>query len=286
MHAAPVDLEPFRARIASVAPDLARLPLTAMSDGWDSLAIDAGGAWVFKFPRHAAGTERLRREARLLSLVRRHVSLQVPELVLHEGDEPFSQHRKIPGRSLESADYARLDALERDALAETLAVFYAELHAIPVAEAEAAGAPPGPKWMPASEILERVRPTIPAHLRDFLETTMAAYDAIPADDATIYGYFDGHGWNMAFDHEAGRLNGCYDFADSGIGPRHQDLSYTNWIARDLTLRIIARYERLAGIEVNRDRVMLYSAALRFDELAHAFGDPADRLRAVEDWAKP
>lgn len=104
--------------------------------------------------------------------------------------------------------------------------------------------------------------------------------------AAIDGYFDGHGWNIAFDHATGTLNGVFDFADSGFGARHQDLSYSNWISPDLTLRIIARYEQLTGQAIDRDRVMLYSAVLRLVEFAQAAPDRAylsERLRALEDW---
>ena len=45
--------------------------------------------------------------------------------------------------------------------------------------------------------------------------------AMPPDPlGTVYGFFDGHGWNMAFDHARGRLNGIFDFGDSGFGPLH------------------------------------------------------------------
>ena len=64
-----------------------------------------------------------------------------------------------------------------------------------------------------------------------------AFAALPADDE-ITGYFDGHGWNMAFDHEHGVLNGVYDFADGGIGPRHQEFCYANFVSPDLSERII------------------------------------------------
>ncbi len=44
---------------------------------------------------------------------------------------------------------------------------------------------------------------------------------------SVFGYFDGHGWNMAFDHEQGVLNGVYDFADAAIGPRSREFVYSN-----------------------------------------------------------
>ena len=102
-------------------------------------------------------------------------------------------------------------------------------------------------------------------------------------DELVYGYFDGHGWNMAFDHETGMLNGVFDFADSGFGSRHRDLSYSNWISADLTLRIIDRYEELARVKVNRDLVMLYSSALRLAELAEEFLSDAHAVANVVDW---
>ena len=94
---------------------------------------------------------------------------------------------------------------------------------------------------------------------------------------------------MAFDHARSRLSGVYDFADSGFGARHQDLSYSNWISRDLTLRIIDRYETMTGLSIDRDRVMLYSQMLCFVEFADtAPGDPdlPDRLAALRRWFAP
>jgi hypothetical protein len=94
---------------------------------------------------------------------------------------------------------------------------------------------------------------------------------------------------MAFDPETATLNGVYDFADSGFGARHQDLSYSNWISRDLTLRIIDRYERMTGLSIDRERVMLYSQMLRFVEFANAAPDDPDlpdRLASLRQWFAP
>src|SRR5690606_2345867 len=92
-------------------------------------------------------------------------------------------------------------------------------------------------------------------------------DLDPDPYGTIYGFFDGHGWNMAFDHAAGRLNGVYDFADSGLGPLHQDFLYSNLISADLTARIITAYERETGRHIDRDRVDLLTGTHRLWELA-------------------
>jgi hypothetical protein len=139
-------------------------------------------------------------------------------------------------------------------------------------------------WMAPDDIVAGALPKLPRGYKGFLERTITAYSrlSIPGDEL-VFGYFDGHGWNMAFDHSTGLLNGVYDFADSGFGARHRDLSYSSWISADLTLRIIERYEQLARVAVNRERVMLYTSALRLAELAEGFLDEDLAISNVTDW---
>jgi aminoglycoside phosphotransferase (APT) family kinase protein len=282
----PLDLPPYRDRIAAVAPELADLPPLLLGDGWDSVALEVAG-WIFKFPREAEAAARLRREHDLLRLIRPRLTLPVPDLVLHDGGGTFSQHRKLPGESLETVHYLGLPPERRDALAATLARLYAELHAIPIADAEAAGAQLIDLRLPAAEILSRLRPkSLPPALAGFLEATMAAYGVLPDEPGeTTYGYFDGHGWNMAFDHATGTLNGVFDFADSGIGPRHRDLSYASWIHPDLSRDIARRYSALTGYPLDPERVVLHNSALRFSEYAEGVLEQvvADPLGMLDDY---
>jgi Ser/Thr protein kinase RdoA (MazF antagonist) len=129
---------------------------------------------------------------------------------------------------------------------------------------------------------------LPEGLRPFAERTLAAWHALPPDPhGTTYGFFDGHGWNMAFDHAAGRLNGIYDFGDSGFGPLHQEFVYMNWIARDLTERIVTKYELLTSRPLDRRRIELMSGILRLSELAQFSEDPeraSVSVRILADWA--
>lgn len=280
-------LAELRETIVAVLPEFEKSELRILNAGWDSVGVEADGDWIFKFPRRPEAEERLRQEARLLAMVRAHAELPVPDMVLFEAPRLFSRHRKLPGGFLEPADYLPLAERQRDAIAEQMAGLYAALHAIPHAEARAAGAVRIGEWMVPDEAA-RCAPHLPPGLLPKLAPTLAAFTAELARQPgeTVYGYFDGHGWNMAFDKATGVLNGVYDFADSGFGARHQDLSYSNWIARDLTLRIVGRYERMTGLAIDRERVMLYSQMLRFVEFAEAApdrDDVADRLAAIEAW---
>ncbi len=101
----------------------------------------------------------------------------------------------------------------------------------------------------------RALPLLPAAWRERAERLVREYAKLPADPlGSIFGFFDGHGWNMAFDSEAGRLNGVYDFADAGIGPLHQEFIYSAFIDADLTERIVAAYERFSGRRLKRRRM--------------------------------
>jgi hypothetical protein len=273
----------FRAHVIGTLPQFAGAQFHVLSQGWDSLALECDG-WIFKFPRTREAEVRLRREVAILAFLKPRVTMPLPHMVLNDGPVPFSQHLKIAGDSLESDDYAKLDEGRRNALATRMAQLYAELHVLPLNRMQQVGATGVDPWMAPDEIIAGAGPKLPRGYKGFLTRTVAAYRKLSiSGDELVFGYFDGHGWNMAFDHVTGMLNGVYDFADSGFGSRHRDLSYSNWISADLTLRIISRYEEFSRVAVNRDLVMLYTSALRLAELAEGVLPDEQGVANVTNW---
>lgn len=272
----------YRDAIRTVRPDLAGLPLVLHTRGWDSNAVEVGGT-IFKFPKQAEAVPRLRREAAFLSLVRQRVALAVPDMKLHESPTLFSEHTMIPGTIIETPGYDVLSDVQKQAMAETLARFYADLHTIPVADAIAAGAEPKHGWPPAEETLSVLRDRLPRDVWEFAARAFAAYDDLPAEEE-IFGYFDGHGWNMAFDHERGVLNGVYDFADAAIGPLSREFTYPALTSTDLAERIVAMYEALTGRRIDRRTMAVRLSVQNFSELA---GDAPDEefTRRVVQWSE-
>lgn len=286
--ASEMQLETLQAAIAGSFPELADSRFTLLAVGWDSVAVDVDDRLVFKFPRHAAAEQRLVAEASLLAVIRPAVTMPVPESTLHPGPPLFSRHVRIEGEHLLTRQYERLPVGARQRLAADMALFYAELHSLDARAMAAAGAGPIESWLEPEDILRRASPILSAGLRDYAERTVGAWQRLAADPyGTTYGFFDGHGWNMAFDHTRKRLNGIYDFADSGFGPLHQEFIYSNWIAPDLTARMVAQYEALTGRALDRERIDLLSGVLRLSELAQLADDPdhaAAMIRTVADWA--
>ena len=281
--------DPARFREAVVAhfPELAGARFRLLPPGWHSLAVDVDDRLIFKFPKDAVAEAALRREAGLLRALRGAVTLPIPELTLH-GPPLFSRHRKIPGEPLLGTDYERLSEGGRRRLADALARFHAELHALDRARMAAAGATPIGPWSAPDDILRRMLPVLPRRLHGFAEATLDEWRAMPADPGgTVYGFFDGHGWNMAFDHARGRLNGIFDFADSGFGDLHQDFVYASFVSADLTRRVVDAYERLTARSLDRRRIAVLTGVLRLWELAEEADNPAacgTMLAAVEAWA--
>jgi hypothetical protein len=277
----------LRDAILKVLPELAGARLEVLGEGWHSTAIGADDRLVFKFPRHEIARAALIKEAALLAVVRPALTMPVPDLRIHEGPPLFSSHRKLHGQHLLGADYASLPDAARNRLAAEIAQFYAEVHRLPVDRMTAAGAAPIAPWQSPAAMRSAALPVLPIELTRNAADIIDAYEQLPADPlGTIYGFFDGHGWNMAFDHSAQHLNGIYDFADSGFGARHQEFIYTNLISPDLTARVIQAYEALSGLSLDRTRIATLTGAHRLSELVELAHDPTHAptmVQAAIEW---
>ena len=85
-------------RIRAYRPDLAHVTVQVSSEGQVNDVVIFGGEWVARFPKNDWARQRLAQEARILDLVRRHVSLPVP-VFEHPADD-FVMYRLLPGAAL------------------------------------------------------------------------------------------------------------------------------------------------------------------------------------------
>lgn len=282
------DAEPMKAAILRAHPELADGRFRFLTASWDSIAVEVDERLVFKFPRHGAARKALLKEAAVLALIRPAVTLRVPDLRIHEGPPLFSEHARIPGEHLVTGDYERLDEEARECLGRALGRFCAELHALDRDALVAAGAGPIVAWATAEAVRVRALPALPRALRRRAERVVAAFEALPPDPhGATFGHFDGHGWNMAFDHEHGRLVGVYDFGDSGFGPLHQEFVQPTLVSPDLTARMVRAYEAETSRRLDRRRIAILTGMHRLSELAALADDPAqlpEMRRYVELWA--
>ncbi len=291
MAAADHDIEALKAVIIKAFPEHDGGQFTPITIGWDSIAIDVDGAVIFKFPRHDSARAALRREAAMLTIIRpalmtAEVPITVPDLRIVSADPMFSRHDKLPGDHLTAADYAKLSPASRNRLADDLARFYHLIHRLPATALKAVGATTIPPWLDADTLYTVAIPRLPRAFQAHARASLQQWQALPPDPhGMTYGYFDGHGWNMAFDHKLQTLNGLYDFADSGFGPLHQDFIASNLISADLTTRLVSAYQHQTGRRLELDRIMLLTTILRLSELAEVTqspDSPPEFVAQVED----
>lgn len=263
------------------------MSFTVAGRGWHSIAVDIGDRFIAKFPEGAEAEGALRREAALLAAVRPRLTMATPDMTVHEGPPLFSLHGKLPGGTLDRDGYKRLDEEARQRLADDIALFLAELHAIDPAIMRDAGALDVGWWDTGEATLAPVWPLLPEPIRGPAQAAAADYRRLPPDPlGEVYGFFDAHGWNMAFDHGEGRLRGIFDFADSGFGPPHREFVQLSLIAPELAARTAEVYEARTGKVLDRRRIFLLTAAMRLSELAGALetGEHVDGIRSyVVEW---
>jgi aminoglycoside phosphotransferase (APT) family kinase protein len=279
--------------VAPHVPGLEVGTARVLPTGEASYAVDFG-AIIVRLPRDAGALEALRREAAVCAALPVFADLATPRpAVVEAGAYPFAWHRKIPGEHLTPEAYAALSESQEGAMAATLAQFFAALHAATPRLGPLGYMEPFPWYLPPGEMRAAAPGVIPPDLAAHFTQVMAAYEAlnVPPGDM-VFGYFDAHGQNMAFDPENGRLVGLYDFADCGTGDRHADFHPLNTISPDLTARVVERYAALTGIAVDLKRVHFYTVLAEYSALFEAIAgtcglmgkDRAHHLSQLRAWA--
>lgn len=273
-----------RQAIAAVRPDLADAPLRFHTDGWDCLAVEADDTWIFKLPYNEAAVDRLLREPRTIELIRPRTALELPAMRLHRDPLLMTEHRKVPGGMVDAARYAKMDEDARARLAHDVAGFFAAVHGVDPAHVRRLDCDAVRPWAAAAALLAPLAGAVPGEILAMAGATLARHTDHPRDEE-VFGQFDTHGWNMAFDPASERLVGLFDFAGAGVGPLHRDLSYPTFVAPDLTRRVVESYGKMTGRPVDLGRVYDAHGALRVIELSDALAagdDPTQFLEALRD----
>ena len=190
------------------------------------MSVIVGEERVCRFPR---GVEVQRREGRALDLARRYVDMPVPAWD-YRSDEMVS-YPFIPGEPLLGDDVARMEAKDKDAVAEELGVFMAQIHGVPLAEAEGVGDAEGggtpEKYLQFyAEVEERLFPLMWADGREWVRRLYAPFLADPSLWEYEPHFINGDlaTYHLLFDRGRKRLNGVIDFGTAGMGDPAQDLS--------------------------------------------------------------
>ncbi len=234
-----VDAALVAALLRAQHPDLARLPLSRLDEGWDNVMFRLGEHLVVRMPRREAAVGLLAREQDWLPVLAESLPLPVPAPVRRgrpgEGYPwPWSVVPWIDG---ETADLAP----PPDAEAPALGRFLAALHrpAPPGAPRNPVRGVPLASRQPMVEAraarVEAATDAITPALRRQWEAALAA----PIDEADRWLHGDLHARNVLV--RDGRLAGVIDWSDLAAGDRATDLAaiwgvFESRVAREAVMR--------------------------------------------------
>lgn len=280
--------------LARQLPGLQPSRVTPLGFGLDHAAFEIDGELVVRFRRDsdtAGRADRVRREARLLSVLRELSPLPVPEVRFVLAELGCVGCTKLPGKPLLDL-LPGLDAASAIAVASALGTLLAALHSTPpsrVRELVETDAPAPTDWQnEARQTYENIADDIPAPHRPEIETFLrTAPPAVPAYLA--FSHNDLGAEHVLVDDITHAVTGIIDWSDAAIADPAYDFGL---ILRDLGQRALDKaFEayRSAGLDPSalHARVAFYARCALLEDLAYGLETGQQRYtgksRAAIPW---
>ncbi|EDX82755.1 Phosphotransferase enzyme family, putative [Synechococcus sp. PCC 7335] len=218
-------------RIAQIYPAQTFNEIVFNQDGMVNDVVILDGRIVCRFPKHDWAFELLQQEARVISLVSRHVDLQVPQFETVEKDA--ATYRYIEGIPLSREVLFSLPLEDRNAVMSELGLFLRQLHAIPISEAEKVGIHQSDTnrstqdWQDFyTDVEEALFPLLMRHQRSAIASHFEPVlsDNLDMDYRPAFINGDIGCYHILFNKEKKALSGIIDFGTAGIGDPATDIA--------------------------------------------------------------
>lgn len=248
----PGDLKEQGARLLRTFPALGVItPLRVLGNGFSSIAIETAEGHVFRIGRNTAAAQGYLKEARLLPVLSRYMSVRVPDpqwFVPTSTDFPFGVigYRKLPGSPLTPQ---RITQANQAQLARALANFLRGLHQFPIEQAGVLN-PNGEAFY--VDLRDAVLPALRDALTESEYTNIANWwDAFLSDgEMKRYQPVVQHGdfWyeNILVDDAAQSVTGVLDFEAMAIGDSAVDFATLLYLGAAFAAQVVRSYVELGG----------------------------------------
>src|SRR5262249_9776475 len=162
----------YEKRIREIAPQVPINSITLNREGLLNDVVIVNDELVFRFTKNEYARKHLADEARILRLLRNHLTMPIPTPI-YESDDCLAYHL-IPGETLRRDLLLRLPEVDQQAIADQLGQFLKELRNVPTAEvdfeiplADALMKPDG--WQRSyARIRDKVFPLLLPHLCEWI----------------------------------------------------------------------------------------------------------------------
>ena len=223
--------EGYLDRIRAAFPALSFSTVHLNRDGLMNDVVIVNNKWVFRFAKNEWAKRSLVKEARILSLVRAFVSVDVP-LFEHQ-EEDLVVYRLIPGEPLQRNDILQLDVHLQNHLAEQIGTFLHQLHSIPHQVLDERGIPLSDAvrsredWLGLfhgieSELFPLLMTPAQDWVRRHFAPVLEGRLSLDYEPTMIHG--DLAAYHLLFHREMYRLTGIIDFGTAGRGDPATDFA--------------------------------------------------------------
>jgi aminoglycoside 2''-phosphotransferase len=220
-------LEKYRQLIAEISPEIRIESLKLNEDGLLNDVVIVNQELVFRFAKRDFYFKNLLDEANLLNYLQNFLTLEIPRPFYATGE--VMAYRLIRGEALRRDILLRLPDSDQQAIADQLALFFKELHGVPLNEQipTADTMVKYENWLAAYEkVREKVFPLLMPHVRDSVQEH---YENFLADEQNFRFELkmvdtDIPPYHILFDRELKRISGVIDFGCAGAGDPATDFS--------------------------------------------------------------
>ena len=270
-------------RIATEFPRLKIDSVRLVRAGWDNVVLDVNNQWIFRFPRFKAAEESLKREIKLLGLLKGQLSTRIP---YYERVAPsrknvysFGGYRKIDGTPLTQRGYRNTWT---ENLGNGLASFLRELHTSRITKITSKIIPVWNQrkrlrkhWGEARSLGYRYLDVVTRRLSDqFFEKGVETFDNTSYRPVFVHGDLTDR--NILVNPRTGKPTGILDWGDSAIMDPAIDFAGLFEMDRKLGYATLNAY----GHEPDdfRTRVEVYWRLLPYFEILYGIQSNIPKMR--------
>lgn len=106
--------------------------IIVLGQGLDSIAYLVNNEYIFKQSKHDIARINLKKEMQVLKYLKNQITLQTPDIEYYSEEYSVCGYKEIKGNKLTPSIYKSLSDDEKDILAQDIALFLREMHAIPL----------------------------------------------------------------------------------------------------------------------------------------------------------
>lgn len=276
------DLRTVRDVIAGDFPDVKIESIKLIENGWDNVVAEINKLFIFRFPKNFDGSEyrgigkNFDREIKILNFLNGKISLAIPKIEFIGKTFAYTGYKKIPGDDLTQEVFGSLNEKQKEKLIFDLANFLREIHnAIGIEEARAMGVDDANPMFYFDLIKDKLpRKINDPRVFDFIDRMCGECEEMTKEKTeTVFLYNDLHTENMAFDAEAKKLNGIFDFGDTMIGDINMDFSPLYRFDPYFMKAVAENYQKLTNRTLNLRRMIVYGRINELSDLTEFIDQP-------------